>query len=324
LEQAEPTLEEGTESPGEGRALRGGKRQYRDYRGPTEYREILKALGATLSDHDLTIRYYRERAIPYIIPFPTRPMPLAIEPLPEGLEVWSIGDPLENADWFQSVLSSPQVIPGFTTVQRTFGESPGSEPARQPLDLYLGVDCSGSMFNPQLNVSYPVLAGTIIALSALRVGARVKVVLSGEAPGRAISTDGFISREHDVLAILTDYLGTGYSFGIHRLRETFAWKRKPGDRLVHILIVSDHDIFSMLDQEFHGDAGWDIARDAAERAGGGATYALNMPGGWEPQKVARMKADGWQVHSVQNWEELVAFARAFSLAKYGVAAAAQK
>jgi hypothetical protein len=294
-----------------GRAEKGGHRRYADYRGVVEYGHLLKSLGSRLSDHELTMRYYRERAVPHLVPFPARPMPAVVEPLPEGLETWDVGQPLADADWLQTVLTSPIVIPGVTTVQRTYGDTPGGEPQRRPVDLYVGIDCSGSMPNPQLSLSYPVLAGTILALSALRAGARVKAVLSGE-PGSSVATAGFVADERQVLDLLTGYLGTGYSFGIGRLRETFQ-DRKPTDRPVHIVIVSDHDIFSMLEQ---GD-GWQCAREMLARARGGGTYALNMPADWESAKVAQMRADGWDVHAVQDWEELVAFARAFSRATYG-------
>jgi hypothetical protein len=268
-----------------------------------------------LSDHEITIRYYRERAMPHLVPFPVRTLPQAQEPLPEGLATWEVGMPLEDADWLHSVLTSPHIIPGVTTMQRTYGTSPGAEPEKRPVDLYLGVDCSGSMINPQTGVSYPVLAGAIIALSALRTGSRVMVVLSGE-PGRTVTTDGFIRDEHNVLEVLTGYLGTGYTFGIHRLRKTFQ-KRKATDRTVHILIVTDHDIFAMLDGNIGGGGGWDAARTGLQNAGGGGTYVLHMPADWETEKVKRMVADGWQVHSVQSWEDLVAFAGAFSRAHYG-------
>ena len=59
-----------------------------------------------------------------------------------------------------------------------------------------------------------------MVLSALRAGARVKVVLSGE-PGQSVSTEGFVRDPEICLRTLTNYLGTGYAFGIHRLAETF-------------------------------------------------------------------------------------------------------
>lgn len=311
----EPVLTEGTEGRAKGRNLRGGMRQYKNWRGPAEYGEILKAMGSKLSEHEITIRYYRERSVPHLVRFPTRDMPESKEPLPEGLETWDFGQPLEDADWLQSVLTSPHIVPGMTTVQRTYGTTSGSMPEKWPVDLYLGVDCSGSMLNPQLDVSYPVLAGAIIALSALRTGSRVMVVLSGE-PGRTVSTDGFIADEHRVLEVLTGYLGTGYTFGIHRLHDTFAG-RKPTDRAVHILIVTDHDIFGMLEEKKPAGSGWEVARASVEQARGGGSYVLHMPAEWEPARLDRMRNDGWQIHSVQNLEDLVAFARAFSQAHYG-------
>ena len=126
-------------------------------------------------------------------------------------------------------------------------------PQNQPIDLYLGVDCSGSMQNPVFNLSYPVLAGTIIAMSALRAGSRVMAVLSGE-PGKTVSTDDFIRDERGILKVLTGYLGTGNTFGIHRLRETFS-SRTAADRPVHILIVTDNDIFNLLDAVVGGQSG---------------------------------------------------------------------
>jgi hypothetical protein len=138
------------------------------------------------------------------------------------------------------------------------------------------------MGDPAYKLSYPVLAGTVIALSALRAGAFVKVVLSGE-PGRSISTDGFIRNQSEILKTLLNYLGTGYSFGIHRLAETYAGDKRL-DRPSHILVVSDYDMFAMLAQ-YRG-------------------------------QIERMTADGWNVHLVNSMEELLAFARQFSRMQY--------
>ena len=175
-------------------------------------------------------------------------------------------------------------------MQRTYGTSPGEDPERVPLDLYVGIDCSGSMVNPRQAVSYPVLAGCVIALSALRAGARVMAVLSGD-PGPHSATAGFVDNEREVLRILTGYLGTGYAFGIPLLADAFA-ARRPTDRPAHILIVSDHDIFAMLDEKTGGRTGWQIAQEALAAARGGGTFVLHMPPEWEPEKTARLRAAG--------------------------------
>jgi hypothetical protein len=313
---------EGDEDAAEGRARRTGHKTVKNYRQPLDYAEVLKAAGANIDPAEVIARYYRERAVPHLIPFPVRKRPPATEPLAEGLDVWDIGTPLERIDWLATLLNSPQVIPGVTTRERLLGVSPGNEPEALPIDLYLGVDCSGSMGNPADHLSYPVLAGAIIALSALRVGARVKVVLSGE-PGRSMSTPGFERDWTTVMRTLTSYLGTGYSFGIHRLAETFAGKRLP--RPVHVVIVSDNDMFSMLDSSAKGTTGWDVAAAALEQAGGGGTFVLELPervrGAQWSQDTAgyleRMRAIGWQVAIVSSMEELVDFARQFSRGKFG-------
>jgi hypothetical protein len=175
-------------------------------------------------------------------------------------------------------------------------------------------------------MSYPVLAGAILALSALRGGSRVKVVLSGE-PGRTISTDGFVRDQATILLTLTSYLGTGYSFGIHRLAETFTTD-KPSVRPVHVLIISDNDMFSMLDETGSGRLGWDVAAEALRRCGGGGTFVLQLPdwtrsANW-PQATSsyleRMTANGWNVSLVNSMEELVRFAKQFSQANFSLRA----
>lgn len=310
-------------------AAQTGHKQAQTFRHPIEYAEVLKAAGVNIDPAELTAHYYRERAILHLVPFPVRKLSQATDPLPEGLAVWDVGAPLEQVDWLGTLLASPHVVPGVTTRERQFGASPGTDPETLPVDLYLGVDCSGSMGNPAQHHSYPVLAGAIIALSALRVGSRVKVVLSGE-PGRTIATPVFERNAGLVLKTLTSYLGTGMSFGIHRLAETFASHAEASTRVVtrpvHILIVSDNDMFSMLDSLSQERSGWDVARQALESAGGGGTFVLELPEhvrspGW-PQDTSgyleRIGQMGWTVAIVSSTDELVTFARQFSRGKFGV------
>jgi len=311
---------------GDARERIGGQKTLKKYRQPFEYADVLQATGAKAPREELIARYYRERAMPWLVRFPQRETPAAIDPYPEGLDPWDVGEAIEDVDWLATVMTSPQIIPGVTTRQRLIGTSPGTTPERTPIDLYLGVDCSGSMGNPADHLSYPVLAGAIIALSALRAGSRVKVVLSGE-PGRTIGTDGFVRDEMLVLKTLTDYLGTGTTFGIHRLAETFNHYPQSA-RPVHILIVTDNDIFSMLDQCKSEKDGWTIARDSLAAARGGGTYVLQLPEyllnhagarqAIHPQ-CERMKSDGWDVANIDSMEELLQFARRFSEQSYGQA-----
>jgi hypothetical protein len=42
-----------------------------------------------------------------------------------------------------------------------------------------------------------------------------------------------------------------------------------------------------------------------------------MPLDWEPAKTGRMRNEGWQVHDIQAWEDIVPFAREFSRRGWG-------
>ncbi len=293
-------------------------------REPYQYGEILRAAGVDLSDHDIAIRYYREQALPHLVPFPSRVQPESPDPLPEGLETWDFGEPIESLDVFQSLMLSPRLVPGITTVQRVWGTERGRTPERIPFDLDLYVDNSGSMPNPQMQISFLTLAGAIVALSALRVGARVQATLwSGK--NQVTLTDGFTRDEDAILCVLTGFYGGATQFPIHVLRDTYA-KRASDARPAHILIISDDGVSTMFDADERGNDGWDVAAHSLASARGGGSMVLNMNANWEQSpgwqngnvKIARARDElGWLVACVSSWDGLVEFARAFSRRNYG-------
>ena len=68
------------------------------YREPFEYRDLMKSVGVELPDDELTIRYYRERALPHLVRFPVKEGKESAEPLPEGLDPWDAAESIENLD----------------------------------------------------------------------------------------------------------------------------------------------------------------------------------------------------------------------------------
>ncbi|UZE94799.1 hypothetical protein [Alkalimarinus alittae] len=298
---------------------------YGQFREPFEYGEILKSAGLNLSDHDIAVRYYKERSVPLLVPFPSKRLPSKADLVPEGTTLWEPGEPVENIDWFSSMSMSSVVIPGVTTVQREWGESEGSEPDTEPCDLDLYVDCSGSMPNPQQHISYTALAGAILCLSALRAGSAVQVTLwSGVHQFK--TTNGFIRNEKEILQVLTDYFGGGTAFPIHILRKTHIEKRR--ERHSHVVILSDDGVTTLFNQDEKGNYGWDIAKQALDNAKGGGTmvlnlnwnYADNSPPKWYAKDGALLKRaekeQGWSVFPVSSWEEMTNFAQAFSRKHY--------
>ena len=297
-------------------------------RDPFEYGELLRAAGIKISPQLATIQYYRERALPHLIAFPTRLAPLSHELIPEGMSPWEVGEPFDEIDWLQSLLICPVPIPGVTMARREYGLSPGSEPARIPIDLDIYVDSSGSMPNPAHSLSYPALAGAVIALSALRTGARVQVTLwSGK--NQLMSTPGFVREEDAILAILTGCIGGGTQFPLPKLRDSYVARSK-FDRPAHILVVSDDGASTMFDSpDERGVSGFEVCKTALARARGGGTLVLQLDPQWEtrtakPGSLFHMfkqaRSEGWEVFAVNTLADLMQFALAFVRKNYAARA----
>ncbi len=297
-------------------------------RDPFEYGELLRAAGINISPQLATIQYYRERALPHLIAFPTRPAPLSQELIPEGTSPWQVGEPFDEIDWLQSLLICPVPIPGVTTVRREYGYSPGSEPARAPIDLDIYVDSSGSMPNPARSLSYPALAGAVIALSALRTGSRVQVTLwSGK--NQLLSTAGFVREEDAILAVLTGCIGGGTQFPLPKLRNSYAARTK-FDRPAHILVISDDGASTMFDSpDERGVSGFEVCKTALAGARGGGTLVLQLDPEWETRTVKKghpfqtlkqAQGDGWDIFAVNTLADLMQFALAFVKQNYAAKA----
>ncbi|MBF4473474.1 hypothetical protein [Flavobacterium sp. HJJ] len=305
--------EDETNSLGVEKNIAGGQGPRNGYMGPGNYIDLMKQVNPSADEQHLINVYYKEIALPHLIDFPPEISENVSLDLPEGLEIWDIGDSIEEVDWLQSAILSPQIIPGLTTQKRTYGSDSDTNISKNPLNIYLGIDCSGSMMNPKHNFSWPVLAATIIGLSALRAGASVMGCLSGE-PGSYLETDGFITDETDLLTTLTSYLGTGYAYGIERLRKPF--EEKPNKKS-HIVIVTDNDIFSMLNADTETkQTHWELAETALKNAGGHGTMVLHSRPDYQHELVIRLKNMGWNVYYVTNEQELLKFASEFSQQNY--------
>lgn len=291
---------------GTGGHLSGGQ-----YREPFEYGQILTQLGLDVSAREAAARYYRERALPHLVPFPVHRRAPSTERQPEGLGTWDVGEPLESVDWLSSTLRSPVVVPGVTTVQRLHGTVDGDDPTPAPVDLDIYVDSSGSMPDPARTVSYLTLAGTILALSALRVGARVQATLWSGA-GQFTRTDGFVRDERAVLGILCGHFGGATAFPLHVLRDTYAAPRRPS----HVVVISDDGVDTMFrGADERGTPAAALAAAALAAAGAGGTLLLRLFGSGGRDRITAM-APGWDVHTVTGWPELVDFAAAFSRRRF--------
>ena len=307
-----------------GRNPGGGVGPEQRYLNPGSYIDLMQQVNPNLEQQQLINNYYKEAAIPYLINFPVETKSTREFDLPEGMDIWNVGDSVDEIDWVQTSIYTSQIFPGINTLKRTYGPSGDEDESLSPFNVYIGIDCSGSMSNPKQNFSWPVLAATIIGLSALRAGAKVMGCLSGE-PGKYLQNKDFESNENEILTVITSYLGTGYAYGIQRLVDAFPKKQKEKS---HIVIVTDDDIFAMLgakhlgwnekkeNQSKESKTMWNIMETALENAGGSGTLVLHAKPDWHQEEVARLKTMGWNIHYVTNQNQLVEFAESFTKINY--------
>ncbi len=275
---------------------------------PSQYSTICEALGIKASLSELAYKYYKEKALPFLVSFPSLITPGAPEPLLEGTDLWDTGSPIENINWIESLMKSPVVIPGYTTVESIYGEMPSYEVESNPIDLDLFVDCSGSMPNPQTEISYLTLAGAIIALSALRVGSKVRATLwSGE--NEYFTTEHFTKNEKSIMEILTGFIGGGTCFPLGLLKSEYE-NRPPSKRKTHILIISDEGIDTMYSQSFEKDTR-EFVKSMLNAAGGGGSMVLNLYSEKLNAEIQHMKDSGWSIYRISNWEGLIDFSKNF-------------
>lgn len=307
---------EGGEAPAIGinKSTQGGEGPRQRYLRPGAYIDLFKRINPKANEQEIINNYYKEIALPHLVSFPLETLNPTSLSLPEGTESWDVSDPIEEIDWIETAIGAPEIFPGYNTVKRIYGHQEDDCEKLRPLDVYIGVDCSGSMGNPKVQFSWPILAATVIGLSALRAGAKVMACLSGE-PGSFMETDGYRCSEKEVLTVLTSYLGTGYSFGVPRLERPFGI---PSKSKSHIVLVTDDDIFSMLDavKEKGKVSNWEIIKTALKNSGGIGTIVLHSRGEWHQQEVKKLKEMGWNIYYVTNEQQLVDFAREFSNSNY--------
>jgi len=114
-------------------------------------------------------------------------------------------------------------------------------------------------------------------------------------------------------------LGGGTAFPLHILRKTYK-NRKPADRRVHILVISDSGIDTIFQQDELGNSGEDLTKTALEKAGGGATFVLNLyQNNWKRVPVfVKLSEFGIEICRISGWEDLVIFSKNFAKRKFGM------
>jgi hypothetical protein len=196
--------------------------------------------------NDVIAAWYQTRARGYVRPLlqrATTPPPAGTD-IPGPLESWDLGDDLTDLDWAASMAQSPTIVPGVTTRRREYLPD-GPPEAAESLDLDLYIDSSGSMQSP-MRESPAVLAGTILILSVLRGGGRVRVT-SFSAAGQVAGGTRFTRDRLEALRDLTTYFGGGTVFPLDLYGGRYRGLARPSATVRrHVVVLSDEGLLSMF------------------------------------------------------------------------------
>ena len=188
--------------------------------------------------------WYRSEAAPWVRPYRERRPAQPATELPGPVETWDAGDDLAELDWSATLQAGAEIVPGVTTRRRSFLDDEPT-PAEAGLELDLYVDSSGSMPAPRRE-SPAVLAGTILALSVLRGGGRVRVT-SFSGQGQVAGGDRFTRDPGRIIGDLAWYFGGGTTFPLDLLERRYAPLAPPRDEVRrHLVVLSDDGLESMF------------------------------------------------------------------------------
>ena len=312
-----PRAPEDSQNNNDGAALQGAGSRSQDIQ-PADLSAVARSLGVDMPALEIASRYYQESAAPYLVRLPPVRRAGRDDPLMGNLETWETGEDLADIDWSATMAASPWVVPGVTTRRRHFERDPGEDQHMVPTNLDLYLDSSGSMPDPAVRLSPVALAGAILALSALRSGARVQAT-TWSGPEQIAGTDGFTQDAQEVLAAIVAHFGGSTSFPLGILSRTHLAARADGAGRApcHIAVVSDDGVVSMFadhrsgECENTGSNEEGIAVRALTAAGGGGTLLLNT----DPRRVKELRLPGgYAVHSVRNLDEVRRFSAALARA----------
>nr|WP_236571345.1 vWA domain-containing protein [Microbacterium hydrocarbonoxydans] len=252
--------------------------------------------------------WYRTEAARWVRPF-TRPVPsVPAGGIPGPLELWEVGDALGDIDW-PVTMRSGTVIPGVTTRRRSeLDDEPLSRETSLELDLY--IDSSGSMTHPRRG-SPAVLAATILALSILRGGGRVRVT-SFSGTGEVAGMPRFGRDPVEIIAAISLFFGRSTSFPLDLYAARYAnIPTAEDDTQRHVVVLSDDGLVSMFGVGNEPYAG--VARQVREALTTG-TLVLMDP----RRQVAQLaERDGYDVVYLESMADAPAACAALAVTLHG-------
>ncbi|MEI7055798.1 hypothetical protein WBG06_08280 [Nocardioides sp. CCNWLW239] len=236
--------------------------------------------------------WYEAEARPHVAPLVQRGLAPAGPAIPGPLDEWELGHDLADLDWPATLTTGAAFVPGVSTRRRTFiPDEP--EPDHEPVLLDLYLDSSGSMTQPQRG-SAAIIAGTILSLSVLRGGGRVRVT-SWSSAGQVAGESVYTRDRVEIMRQLTTFFGGGTTFPLDLLRARYPGSRRPTDGQRHLVVLSDAglDTFLGRGQEEYADVAAAVRRVID-------TGSLMIIGRWRGQARDQAERLGYEIAEIPD------------------------
>ncbi len=258
--------------------------------GMKDFKELVAGTGAGTQTQAL-VWYYRDLSRRYEVRFqPVRSEDG--EEVPNAPISWGMGHPFERLDLPYSVYTSGKVVPTLTTKQWDRSRMDVVARRRTPPDVVIILDASGSMTNPVTEVANAVLAGFVMARSAVNLGAKVGLVVYSDR-GRTLTVEPVwdVRRVEDALVT---YYGGGTVFPVQEFRRLAALELH---RPKHFCLISDTEITNVVEASFH------LAKALeGHPENSGSVFLIDQP---SSEKAEVIREAGYDIFPVSRGEDLV-------------------
>jgi len=157
-------------------------------------------------------------------------------------EPWRIGEPIDQLDITQTILTSPVIIPNITTRKWSKKEGLGFLSEKKIRDLLLVIDSSGSMNwnysarNPRGQYHTALIASFAVLHYAASKGIKFSVINFSNRPDICNWTKNY----HDAEKTLLKYQGGGTHLPINSIKK----QCEKSERKVLVLIITDFAIYN--------------------------------------------------------------------------------
>ena len=252
--------------------------------GQKEFKRVLSGLGIA-TPKKANLMYYRQLASEYSLFMPKVPSQNSgnFKNIPKR---WTIDEPFDQLDIEYTLRQSPIIIPNATTYQWETANGNSFASGRGTPDLLIAIDSSGSMPDPNEEISFPVLSAMIASRAALNAGNRVAVVNFSHDYAYC----EFTNQSQEIDETLIHYFEQNTEIPGETMAELASKNTCP----VHALIISDTEIENLQKQKSN------LEKTLRSSKAGGSIF-LNC----EPSKHTKLLENmGYSVKFARDFEDI--------------------